>query len=363
MRNFSRTLTALLVVAAFGCESKEDAPPAASQADEVGRPLSDLELPVSHRSGDAAPTNAAVVESTSEQMRVDGAVVSNLERGLVPEKEHSNGVMPKLSDKIRGRSALALRMQANLPYETVALVLSTAKKAGVRDVRFNVRPVGGEGAKTGWIDLGQYVMSSKAEDLPEIPGTKARSWNDFTDKWEEIFDGCRSARTGNCAYVTDNFAEGGTLRLELMASGRGININFFRRGLSPEQQAEEEEKRAAHVAAKKQDFLDGRIDEDEMMQVLMLGRPATYALFQFRYQEALSKTSPITGTMAPVCRSRECGVVVTADKVTRFVNLISLLGAAFPDGTPTPGFAFEMPWTKRPQPEDLAAFIERQQNL
>ena len=95
----------------------------------------------------------------------------------------------------------------------------------------------------------------------------------------------------------------------------------------------------------------------------MLGRPATYALFQFRYQEALSKTSPITGTIAPVCRSKECGVVVTADKVTRFVNLISLIGAAFPDGTPTPGFAFEMPWTERPKPADLAEFIETQSNL
>ena len=296
-------------------------------------------------------------------MRVDGTAVATLERGEVADADHANGIIPGLQGKLRGRSAVALRMQANLPYETVALVMNTAKQSGIHDVRFQVRPVGGDGAKTGWLDLGRFQMTSKAEALPEIPGTKSRSWNEFTEKWQEIFDGCRSARTGNCAYVTDNFAEGGVLRLELMASGRGINVNFFRRGLSPEAEAEEETKRAAHVARKKEDFLAGRITEEEMVEVLLLGRPATYALFQFRYQEALSERSPITATVEPVCRSKECGVVVTADRFTRFVNLLSLIGAAFPDGTPMPGLAFEQPWTERPKPADLEAFIERQKAL
>jgi len=358
MHNRGLISVLLLALVAFGCGKEEEAP-AASADDGLDQPLSDLDLPVSLRSGDAAPTNAATVEATSQQLRVDGTAIATFERGEIADSDHANGVIPKLAEVLRGRSAVAMRMQANLPYETVALVMNTAKQNGIHDIRFQVRPVGGDVSSTGWLDPGRFVMTTKAEELPEIPGTKERSWNDFTEHWQAIFDGCRSARTGNCAYVTDNFAEGGTLRLELMASGRGINVNFFRRGLSEEQQIDEEEKRAALVARKKDDFLNGRITEDEMIETLLLGRPATYALFQFRYQEALSKPSPITGTIAPVCRSRECGVVVTADPQTRFVNLLSLIGAAFPDGTPMPGLGFDMPWTERPKPADLEAFNER----
>ena len=365
-RNSPRQFSWLVILSTFialiaGCDDKDESEkaPGASAETELGRPLSDMELSVSLRTKDSGFPGAAVVESTTEQMRVEGVPVAKLDRGMVVKEDQSNGVITKLTDKLRGRSAVAMRLQANVTYETMALILNTAKQAGIHNAALQVRKTGAS-PETGWLALPNFVMASKADDLPQIPGTTERSWNDFTDHWEEVYRACRAAQSGSCAYVNKNFATGGTLRMELMASGRGINVNFFRRGLTPKQEQEEEEKLKAQLNAKKEDFLQGRITEEEMIEALLLGDPSTYALFQFRYQEALGTPSPIETTMAPMCEGIKCAVVITADPITLVTRVVSLLGAAFPDGKPAPALAFEMPWTKKAPPEDLAKFIEDQ---
>ena len=367
----SFSLLPLMLCVAFlgggsGCGNKaaDKPPPGATPENEPGRPLQDLELPVSMRMFDATPSGAGQIEATDEQLRLDGQPVVQLERGKVGKSDRAGDVIPKLEARLRSpsRSSLALRLQANLPYDTAALILSTAKKVGISNVAFAVRELGGS-TKTGWLAVNGYIMSSKAEDLPAIPGVQAPSWNAFTDKWQPIFDGCRTSPNGNCAYVNDNFAEGGTLRTELMASGRGLNINFFRRGLTQEQEAVEDKHRGDILARKKEDFLQGRITHDEMGEALLLGDPSTYALFQFRYQEALKSPSALTKTMAPFCGKQRCGIVLTADPISPVLHIVTMLGAAFPDGTTPPALAFEMPWTEHPKPAVLAEFIETQQKL
>ena len=342
-----------LGLAAGGCklfDKQDKLPPGAEATDEVGRPLSDMELPVSLRTGDPAPTGAATVEATTEQLRLDGAPVIALDNGKLSPNDKGDGTIPKLESQLRAksRSVIAMRLQANLPYETVALVLSTAKKAGIHNAAFQVRPIGAT-QKTGWLDTDGFIMTAKADDVPPIEAVKARGWNDFTAKWQEIHDACRTSPNGNCAYVNDNFAQGGTLKIELLASGRGLNIDFFRRGLTPDQERDEDQARARLIASKKEDFLQGRISHDDLVEILLLGDPSTYALFQFRYMEALKTPSALTGTMAPMCHHERCGVAVSSDQVTPIVRAISLMGAAFPDGTPAPAYAFEMPWTPRPK--------------
>ncbi len=371
MRNpRSESLVAILSIPlslAIGCSliggDDKKAPPGATAENEVGRPLQDIELPVSLRTSDPAPGNARQIEATDEQLRLDGEPVLALTKGRIAATDKSGDIVPKLEGKLRGttNSMLALRLQANLPYETIALVLSTARKTGINSASFAVRDVG-EGKKTGWMTFEGFLTNSKAEDLPAFT-TKARSWNAFTDKWQPIFDGCRTSSNANCAYVNDNYAEGGTLRMELFASGRGININFFRRGLTPDQELEEDKMRAQILAKKKEDFLQKRITHDEMVEALLLGDPSTYALFQFRYQEALKKTSAVTKAMAPMCHGERCGIVITADPISSALSILSLTGAAFPDGSPMPAVSFELPWTERPKPAALAEFIATQQQL
>jgi hypothetical protein len=354
-----------LGAALAGCDAlkgKDEPPPGATAADEVGRPLTDIELPVALRIHDSAPSDARQIEATDEQLRIDGDPVVALTRGRVDASDQQNGIIPKLEARLRSpsRSTLALRLQANLPYETAALVLNTARAAGVSNAAFQVRETG-EAKKTGWLHVSNYLMHSKADDMPAFQSAKVKSWNDFTKLWQPTFDGCRTAPNSNCAYVTDNVAKGGTLRVELMASGRGININFFRRGLTAAQEAEEDKMRAQILARKKEDFIQGRITHDEMVETLLLGDPSTYALFQFRYQEGLKNPSALSKTMGPVCHSERCAVVLTADAVTPMVHVLSLLGAAFPDGTPLPELSFETPWTERPKPAVLSEWIAQQQ--
>jgi hypothetical protein len=350
----SRSLVVLILVSwlAVGCSflkgDGDKAAPGASAADEVGRPLNDMELPVSLRTRDPQPTDAHQLEVTSEQVRVGGTPVVALANGKVGDADKSNGVIPKLEAALKSPShaGIALRLQANLPYDTLALILSSAKAAGVMNASFQVREVGNS-SKTGWLNADGFVMSSKADDLPPIPAVAPKTWESFTGKWADVTQACRTAPTGNCAYADTNFARGGSLKIELFSSGRGINVDFYQRGLTADQEKAEEQKRAKELAKKKEDFLQGRISNDDMVKFLLLGDPSTQALFQFRYQEALSAPSSLTGTMGPLCHTERCGVVVAADEVSPLVRVVSMMGAAFPDGTTMPAYAFEMPWTKK----------------
>ena len=351
-----RSLTILVLATSLalvggGCsffKSEGEKAPGASAADEVGRPLNDMELPVSLRTGDQAPSNAHQLEATTEQLRVGGSPVIPLANGKVGDGDKANGLIPKLEAKLKSSSgsSLALRLQANIPYETLALILNTAKSAGVQNAAFQVREVGNSN-KTGWLATDNYVMSSKADDLPPVAAVTPIEWETFTGKWAQVTEACRTAPTGNCAYADNNFARGGTLKIELFSSGRGVNIDFYQRGLTPEQEKEEEKRRMKDLAKKKEDFLQGRISHEDMVTYLLLGDPSTQALFQFRYQEALSAPSSLTGTIAPLCHTQRCGIVVTADPISPMVRVVSMMGAAFPNGTTSPAYAFEMPWTKK----------------
>jgi hypothetical protein len=353
-------------VAGLGCTDKEAEELAAAEAlaNSASRPLGDHELPVSLRMFDSAPGGAAMVEATDTELRLDGTAVVTLARGRVAATDRSGDVIPKLEARLRSpvKSSVALRLQANIPYETMALVLSTAKKAGIHNAAFGVREVGGS-QKAGWLAVNGFSTSSKAEDLPEISGAKWPEWQAFGDTWQEVFEGCKTSASGNCAYLPGNIASGGTLRMELMTSGRGITVNYFRRGLTREQEDVEEKHRVEILNRKKEDFIQGRITHDEMVEALLLGHPSTYALFQFRYQEALKNPSALSKTTAPMCEAQRCAVVLTADAVSSVLHVVSMLGASFPDGTTAPGIAFELPWTARPKPAELTEFIARQQEL
>ena len=357
----SLLLVPLIAAGLSACKSKAEEETVGAAKDEVGRPLGDLELPVSLRTRDSQPTDAHKLEATTDQLRVNGAPVISLTKGAVAPEDIREGIIPKLETALRAQShqTIAMRLEAIIPYETVAMVLHTAKQAGVMNAAFQVRETGST-TRTGWLNVDSYVMSSRADDIPPFLSVTPKSWDAFTSKWQSVTSACRTAASGNCAYADTNFAKGGALKIELHTSGRGLNVNFFRRGLTPAQEHEEEVKRRKDLAKKKESFLQGHIKHDEMVEYLLLGDPSTQALFQFRYQEALAAPSALTQTIAPVCAQEKCGVLIAADKISPMVRVVSLLGAAFPDGTQQPAYAFEMPWTKRPIPTGLPEWAARE---
>ena len=92
-----------------------------------------LELPVSLRAADPAPSDYHKVEVNLTEVRANDQVVIKLENGRVPAAEKQDGVITKLKAALQSpaHSRIALSAHASLPYETAALVLNSAASAGI----------------------------------------------------------------------------------------------------------------------------------------------------------------------------------------------------------------------------------------
>jgi len=297
-----------------------------------------LELPISLRVSAAAPADAADVEVSPSEVHVGGLPVMKLTAGLVAAADRQGTELPKLAAALKTplRSRLALSIAAQVPYETLALVLSTAKVAGLRGVALKVRAQG-SGTNTGYIAIDEFVVQrrSKTEDEVTFQSISPHHWSDFVAQWDEVRSACRASRSGSCADKPEKVAEGGNLKIVLHAAGQGVNVDFFQVGapLAPEAP-----KRKAKVQ-----LIEGVKGPTDLVKELEEAPPATEASFQFRAQEAVTAPSAVSATLKPVCGTRACGVVVRSEKATLFVRVASLLGAAFPDGTPAPAVAWELP--------------------
>ena len=340
-----------LALAACGDKAEEQAGP------PPGPGLGVLELPVSLRSKDAAPGDARKVEIGIADLRVDDKVLFTLENGRIPAAERKDGVVPKLAAALQSpaRAKLALHLHSSLPYESAALVLNTAAAAGMHQLTLQVRAPGAT-TQTGWLAVNAFQTTPRTDDEVPFKAVDPRKWDEFTAAWQTIHDACRAAQSGSCAYVQNNVAKGGNLKIVLHASGQGVNVNFFRAGLSPEELAAEEAQRKSELATKKEDFVQGRgVSKTDLEAELLEGDPANEALFQFRAKEALELPSPVSEVMQPLCGGKACGAVVSADENTLMVRVVSLIGAAFADGSAPPTLAFELPWTEKPKPPAPAA--------
>jgi hypothetical protein len=335
---------------ALGCGDKSEAK---ATPESLGPPLSVLELPVSLRTGDPAPSDARKLEITINDMRVDDQLVLKLEGGRVPAAEQKDGVVPKLVAALQNpaRARLALHVHASLPYDTAALALSSASSAGVHQLTFRVRK-SGVSTDTGWLSLDGFQMTPRTDDEVVVQGVPARKWDDFAKAWQAMHDSCRSSKTGNCPIVENSVAQGGNLKIVLFASGSGVNLHFYRVGLTQAELAAEEQKRKAELAGHaghKKGLVHERAAKTDLEAEMLEGPPASEALFQFRGREATDPPSVLTEVMQPLCGPRACGAVVSADGNTSMVRVISLIGAAFADGTAPAKLAFEMPWTPKPK--------------
>jgi hypothetical protein len=335
---------ACVAIAACGDKSEE---PAVAPA---GPGLGVLELPMSLRAKDAAPADARKVEAGIADLRVDDQVLFALDNGKVPAAEQKDGTLPKLTAALQSpaRAKLALHVHSSLPYETAALVLNTAAAAGMHQLAFQVRPLGAS-TETGWLAVNAFQTTPRSDDEVAFKAVDARTWDEFTGAWEAISEACRAAQSGSCAHVQSNVAKGGNLKIVLHAAGQGVNVDFYRVGLTPEQLAAEETQRKAELATKKEDFVQGRgVSKTDLEAELLEGDPASQALFQFRAKEALQAPSPVSGVMQPLCGTKACGAVVSAEGNTLMVRVVSLIGAAFAEGA-APTLAFELPWTEKPK--------------
>jgi biopolymer transport protein ExbD len=330
-----------------GCGGKDAEQAAAPLPPALGV----LELPISLRAADASPSDFHKVEINLTEVRANDQIVIKLENGRVPAAEKQDGVITKLKAALQSpaHSRITLAAHASLPYETAAMVLNSAAAAGIHQLSFQVRKAGAA-TDTGWLTINGFQMTPRTYDEVPISNVDPRKWDDFAGLWEQMHNECRSSQTASCPYVPNAAAKGGNLKIVLFAAGSGVNLNFERVGLSPEELANEEKERKAKLADHKEDVIQGRMKQTDIEKELTEGDPAADASFQFRGREAVDPPSTITQVMQPLCGTRACGAVVSAESPTMMVRVISLIGAAFADGTAAPTLAFEMPWTDKPKP-------------
>ncbi len=298
-----------------------------------------LELPISLRVSTAAPTDFADVEISPSEIHVGGQPVLTLNAGVVAAADRQGSDVPKLSAALKTplRSRIALSVSSSVPYETVALALSTAKQAGFRGAAFKVRPPGANSTTPGWFIIDDFLVHARSKPDEEVPfqSIAPRPWSDFTARWDDIQNACRGSQTGSCAYKPEKIAEGGNLKIVLHTAGQGVNVDFSRVGAPA---AAEEPKKKQKV-----ELLDGVKGATDIVKDVEDAPPADTASFQFRAQEAVTQPSAVSATLKPLCATVACAVVVSSEKATLFVRIASLLGAAFPDNAPAPTVAFELP--------------------
>jgi len=348
MRN---VLAIILVSGALACGGDK---PAEETPPPSGPIVSVLELPVTLRSQGAAPSDAANVEISTNEIHVGGQNVVTLASGFVPEADRQSGQIPKLTKALSAgpHGAVSLSVASGAAYETVLLTLATAKAAGVSKVAFQVRAPSATTAGHLVLEAFDVKPRTNSEANQTFAGLSPRPWTDFSTQWDAVGNACKSSPTGSCAYKPEKIADGGELKIVLHAAGQGVNVEYFRIGPLPEPtEAAEPEKSAkgakkkkpAKKKGKKVEMIDGVPGPKDVVDEALNAPPATEALFQFRAQEAVANPSAVTATIKPVCGTSACGVVTQSEKATPFVRVISLLGAAFPDGTTAPQVVFELP--------------------
>jgi biopolymer transport protein ExbD len=350
MRQPLLKLFACVCLSACGGDKSEA--PAAPSGPIVGV----LELPVSLRSGGKALGDAYETEVSPTEIRVAGELAITLGAGMVPAADRQGAQLPKLA-ALFGKAhhaGLALAVASAVPYDTVALVLSTAKASGARNIAIKVRAPGNS-STTGWLALDKFEVGprTKSDDPLGAADAPKKSWADFTSKWDEVQAACRTSPTGSCAFKPEQVAEGGDLKIVLHAAGQGVNLDFFRIGgpppqaaaapAEPEKPGKKGKKAPKAKKGKKVELLDGVKRPSDPVADVEAAPPATEASFQFRAQEAVSAPSAVSEAMKPVCGGGGCAVAIQSEKNTLFVRVASLIGAAFPDGTPAPHTVFELP--------------------
>ncbi|HEX2675979.1 MAG TPA: hypothetical protein VHM19_05050 [Polyangiales bacterium] len=294
------------------------------------------ELPVSLRLTATAPPDAHEVEISPSEIHVGSQPLITLAGGNVAAADRQGSEIPKLTAALKSpvRARASFAISSEVPYETVALAISSAKAAGLRGIAFKVRAPNSM-STTGFIALDDFSVGprTKIDEEVALSGVVARPWEEFTAHWEDIGNACRGAQTGSCAYKPEKIATGGHLKIALLAAGQGVNVNFSQVGAPPPAEAPKKPK---------VEMLDG-VKKTDIVKDVEEAPPATDASFQFRAQEALKVPSPVSEVMKPICGTTACGVVLNGEKNTMFVRVASLLGAAFPDNTPAPIVQFELP--------------------
>ncbi len=323
-RAFAITTVLLAVLTACG----EEAPPPDPELPQL---VYGLELPISLRNDGATPTNALRIEIAPGEMHLDGHMLFDMTRGRPADSEVTAAGYPTLLQRVQAAPAhtsAALTVHGVVPYGTTVRVLQTLIAAGYHEFSFAVRTADGS-PTIRWLTITSPEIAPATGDVAMV-GTE-RPWEDFSSHWSEIYDACRAGHYVDCDGLPAAIAPGGHFQLELWTRGSGMILRFDQIDVGdagvPTTGA------VAMLPGVPQPESEGDPPP----------RPFTTGAFSFRAEEATQADSAISTTTRPVCAMAACPTIVVADDGTQTMRVISLLGAAFPNGTTAPRLAFRLP--------------------
>ncbi|MDW8361405.1 MAG: hypothetical protein RMK74_03295, partial [Myxococcales bacterium] len=311
------------LIAASACGKQP--PPQTAEAEPL---VQLLELPISLRHGGQVGADAAKIEIGGTELRLDGRAVMSLNEGSVPAAERSADELPRLRDALKAgpaRRLAAIRMHGATPWSTTVLVLASVKAAGLSEVAFEVRK--GRSTQTGWLHLSRFRVEPASDAFPRFEGAAARLWDEMLTAWPEAHAACRRSHFVDCSPAPTATRRGGGLALTLFARGQAIKTEFWR--IAPADEP-------AEPPAPR--MIEGvRAPPPEQLEP----EPVTQGAFTWRFEAAIEEgLSPVSGAWRPLCGARPCGALVTADAGTMSSRILSLVGAAFPEGAAEPELVF-----------------------
>jgi hypothetical protein len=180
-------------------------------------------------------------------------------------------------------------------------------------------------------------------------------WDAFTKVWEESLSACQMSTRADCGYRPLAKAEGGKLDLMLRVRGSGLALRFRQAGAPPpaSDAGTDSGQASAAVASKSKGKGKGKPKKKraEMLDGVKAApvaeevppEPSTEHVFTLRTDQATADPSPISAIVKPVCSGVTCPVVLDAEGISMSIQVLSLLGASFPDGTPPPTVAWVLP--------------------
>lgn len=331
-RTLGLTLVSLLAATAFAACGEETEEEPLDTTPIVGL----YELPISRNNQGSEPSNAARIEISPTELRLNHRPVLELTSGRLPEGELADHVITKLRQELTAqpaRGSAALEVHANVPYQTLVTTLNTVHAVGLREVHIAVRTLG-ESPSKGWMPLTNWRVIPNDQQPAEFSG-RAVPWSAFTEHWREVYDACRAGQYIDCDGPYASVAEGGDLGMTLWTRGQGMKVTF-RQTNAPEPEAEGGGGGPAlieGIAPAPAAPAEGEEEPD----------PATEGAFTVRHQESVDPESALSALVQPVCGNQGCQAVVEADATGQSMRVISMIGAVFPNGFTAPELAFRLP--------------------
>jgi len=300
-----------------GC-GDEEAPTEVLNTDPI---VGAMELPISLRNDMADVGGAAEIEVAPRELRLDHRKLLDLSSGSLPEGAVADGQVTSLGEALRaaGNRPVSLKMHFLIPFDTFAALVATVQQTGVEEISIEVRR--SQGIETGFLT----ARFHSGEEGFEFPESYRLPWDAVRGAWPGMKAACEVSQAMDCDGTPANIAEGGFAEMSLWARGRGLRLHF------EQTDAPEPEPTGGAGPA----LIEG-IPAPVVAEEPPPPPAASDATFSWRFQGAVQAPSPIGATVEQVCADRRCGVRLTADSGTAAGRLVSLLGAAFPNGRPAP---------------------------